>query len=121
MGRKIIGLTLCMLVCFSVISINITTSKVEMKNEENVLPVMQVDNEFIEKYQYDYNNEEAAYIDCNLAYETQTTSDYSILDLLYFIIEERTGRIFLAFSSSSRRCSSSLPYLTQSRRRCSGT
>jgi C1A family cysteine protease len=90
MGRKIIGLTLCMLVCFSVISINITTSKVEMKNEENVLPVMQVDNEFIEKYQYDYNNEEAAYIDCNLAYETQTTSDYSILDLLYYIIEERT-------------------------------
>jgi hypothetical protein len=42
-----------MLVCFSAISIYVTTSKGEIEDSENVLPVMWAHNEFIERYQND--------------------------------------------------------------------
>jgi hypothetical protein len=79
-----------LLVSLNAINIKVTTSKVETENDENVLPVMWADTEFLERYENDYNNEEAAFLDPNFAYEIQATYDYSILDLLYYIPEERT-------------------------------
>jgi len=93
MDKKItvIGiLGMFLLVNLNAISIKVKISEVEMEDYENLLPVMRADNEFLDRYENDYNNEEVAFIDPNLAYEVQSTHDYSILDLLYYIPEERT-------------------------------
>jgi hypothetical protein len=61
-----------------------------IENYENVLPFMRADSVFLNRYENDYAKEEVAVIDPTLAYKIQTTSDYSILDLLYYVPEERT-------------------------------
>ena len=85
----IIVVSLFLLVSLIAISIDVTASTVEMEEYENVSPVMRVDNEFLIRYENDYVNEEIAFTDPTLTYEVQTTTDYSILDLLYYIPEER--------------------------------
>jgi hypothetical protein len=82
-------LSIFLLVNLNATSMESTTNKVETENDENVLPSMGADTEFLERYENDYNNEETAFIDPTLAYEIQATTDYSILDLLYYIPEER--------------------------------
>lgn len=78
-----------LLTSLNAICINITTSNVEIENDENSLPVMQADNYFLERYENDYNNEDTVFIDSNLASTIQATTDYSILNLLYYIASER--------------------------------
>lgn len=93
MSKKIIIvgiLGMFLLASLNSISIKVETIRVEIEDYENVLPVMRVDNEFLDRYENDYNNEEVAFIDPNLAYGIQSTEDYSILDLLSYIPEERT-------------------------------
>jgi C1A family cysteine protease len=84
----IVGMFL--LVSLNAISINVTASTIEKEEYEDVLPVMWVDNEFLGRYENDYTNEEVAFINPTLASEVQATTDYSVLDLLYYIPEERT-------------------------------
>ena len=69
------------------ISSEVTTNKVE--DNENILSVMRADSTYLDRYENDYNNEEVAFINPNLASEIQSTTDFSILDLLYYIPEER--------------------------------
>ncbi len=57
---------------------------------KNLYPVMRADKEFLDRYDNDYNNEETPFIDSDLVSEIKSTQDYSILDLLYYIPEERT-------------------------------
>ena len=54
------------------------------------LPVMRADSKFLARYNEDYNSEETAFIDPDLVSEIQATEDFSILDLLYYIPEERS-------------------------------
>jgi hypothetical protein len=93
MKKKI--LVFCIVGMFFLVSLNtinpiITTSKAEIEDDNTSLPVMWADNTFLERYENDYNNEEAAFIDPALASEIQATSDYSILNLLYYIATERS-------------------------------
>jgi len=74
--------------------VNYTSDKVnniEMQdNPEELFPVMRADREFLDRYNEEYNRAEEAFIDAELVEEIQATEDYSILDLLYYIPEERT-------------------------------
>ena len=79
-----------LLVSFNTISITGTTSKIKKENYQDLTPVMWADNRFLDRYEADYNSEETAFIDPILANQIQATNDYSILDLLYYIPEERT-------------------------------
>ena len=83
-------LSMILLMSLNGIGIKNASGKAEIEKDENSLPVMWADNDFLARYENDYNNEEAAFIDPDLDYEIQATSDYSILDLLYYIPEERT-------------------------------
>lgn len=74
------------LVSFNVTAIKITTGTID---KEYPMPVMSADPYFLQRYQNDYNNEDAAYIDPSLTSEVMTTSDYSILNLLYYIASDR--------------------------------
>ena len=87
MAIVIVGIFL--LVSLNVISSKETTSKEELVDDTDLLPVMFADTAFLERYENDYNNEEVAYIDTTLAREVLSTADYSILNLLYYNAVER--------------------------------
>jgi hypothetical protein len=82
-------LSMILLMSLNGIGIKNASGKAEIEKDENSLPVMWADNDFLTRYENDYNNEEAAFINPNLANEIQSTSDYSLLDLLYYIAEDR--------------------------------
>lgn len=73
----------------SSISIKVTSTEIEIQDNEDLPPIIRADNKFLEIYENDYNNEEVAFIDPDLTAEIQSTTDFSILDLLYYIPEER--------------------------------
>lgn len=80
---------------FLLVSLNALTSekptkRAEIFEEEDRLPVMRADADFLERYEHDYTMEDEAYIDPGLQNTIKTFSDYSILDLLYYIASERT-------------------------------
>ena len=84
----IVGLFL--LVCVNALTNEVTTISAEFDEEDDKLSVMWADASFLERYEHDYTTEEAAYINPSLRDNIKTISDYSILDLLYYIPSERT-------------------------------
>lgn len=93
MDKKII--VIAILGMFFLTNVNAISFKDNLNREkiesyENLYPVMRAENDFLDRYENDYSSEETAFIDPSISYEVQTTNDYSILDLLYYIPEERT-------------------------------
>ena len=83
-------LSMLLLVSVNVLSVNVTTGSGEREDDETPLPVMRIDTKFLEKFAKEYTNEDVAFLDPSLTSEIQRTTDYSILDLLYYIAAERT-------------------------------
>ncbi len=71
----------------NVIGLKETSTQGELNDD--VFPVMRANTEFLKRYSQDYNWEEVAFIDPALGFEIQATEDFSILDLLYYIPEDR--------------------------------
>lgn len=68
----------------------VTTRETETPEEETRMPVMWADADFLDRYEKDYTAEAEAYIDPDLRTIIKGSSDFSILDLLYYIPSERT-------------------------------
>lgn len=82
-------LSMFLLSSLNTISIKVISTETEIQDNEDLPPVMRADNKFLEIYENDYNNEEVAFIDPNLTDEIQSTNDFSLLDLLYYVPEDR--------------------------------
>lgn len=80
-------LSMFLLSSFNTISVEVTTNEIE--ENDSLPPLMHANTKFLDRYENDYNSEEEAYIDPNLISEIQETTDFSILDLLYYIPEDR--------------------------------
>ncbi len=79
-----------MLVSFNTPGLMGITSQAELVEDDRSLPVMLADTYFLQRYEHDYATEEVAYIDPTLLGKTRMTSDFSLLDLLYYVPAERT-------------------------------
>lgn len=79
-----------LLVGLNTLADEVTTREAETPKEETRMPVMWADADFLERYEQDYTTEAEAYIDPGLQTSIKGTSDFSILDLLYYIPSERT-------------------------------
>lgn len=93
MDKKIVVIVL--LGMFFLTNVNAISFSDDLKIEkiddyENLYPVMRADKSFLDIYENDYSHEATAFIDSNLVNEVKATQDYSILDLLYYIPEERS-------------------------------
>lgn len=81
-------LSMLLLSSLSSISIKVTSTEIEIQDNEDLPPIIRADNKFLEIYENDYNNEEVAFIDPDLTTEIQSTTDFSILDLYIIYLKK---------------------------------